>query len=89
MEGRTREVRRLWESQECVVSRLKRTRYGHVFIPSQVKQGMWIELGNKEVKDLYRQCGLDPKPLERATPEEKKRQERQLSKRTGPSRRRR
>ena len=27
MEGRTREVRRLWESQECVVSRLKRTRY--------------------------------------------------------------
>jgi 23S rRNA pseudouridine2605 synthase len=89
MEGRTREVRRLWESQECVVSRLKRTRYGHVFIPSQVKQGMWIELGNKEVKDLYRQCGLDPKPLERATPDEKKRQERQLSKRTGPSRRRR
>jgi 23S rRNA pseudouridine2605 synthase len=89
MEGRTREVRRLWESQECVVSRLKRTRYGHVFIPSQVKQGMWIELGNKEVKDLYRQGGLDPKPLERATPDEKKRQERQLSKRTSPSRRRR
>ena len=27
MEGRTREVRRLWESQDCVVSRLKRTRY--------------------------------------------------------------
>jgi 23S rRNA pseudouridine2605 synthase len=89
MEGRTREVRRLWESQECVVSRLKRTRYGDVFIPSQVKQGMWIELGPKEVKGLYRQGTLDAKPVERATPDERKRQDRQLSKRTGPGRRRR
>ncbi len=89
MEGRTREVRRLWESQDCEVSRLKRTRYGSVFIPSQVKQGMWIELGPKEVKALYRQGNMENKPLERATPDERKRQERQLSKRTGVSRRRR
>jgi 23S rRNA pseudouridine2605 synthase len=86
MEGRTREVRRLWESQDCVVSRLKRTRYGNVFIPSQVKQGMWIELQNKEVKDLYRQGGLDARPVERATPAEHKRMERQLSKRSGAPR---
>jgi 23S rRNA pseudouridine2605 synthase len=83
MEGRTREVRRLWESQECEVSRLKRTRYGSVFIPSQVKQGMWIELGPKEAKGLYQQGNMDSKPLQRATPDERKRQERQLSKRTG------
>ena len=81
MEGRTREVRRLWESQDCVVSRLKRTRYGNVFIPSKVKQGMYVELDKKEVKDLYRLAGLPPKPVEQATPVEKQRQKRQLSKR--------
>lgn len=88
MEGRTREVRRLWESQGCVVSRLKRTRYGSVFIPSQVKQGMWTEMVGKEVKDLYRQVSLDPKPVERATPDEKRREERQLSKRGSDGQRR-
>ena len=87
MEGRTREVRRLWESQDCVVSRLKRTRYGNVFIPPRVKQGMYTELPRKELKDLYRLGGLDPKPIEYATPDEKKRQQRQLTKRHGSERR--
>jgi len=86
MEGRTREVRRLWESQDCTVSRLKRTRYGNVFIPSRVKQGMYVELEKKEVRDIYRQAGLDPKPLEQPTPEEKERERRQLSKRPGAAR---
>lgn len=81
MEGRTREVRRLWESQDCVVSRLKRTRYGNVFIPSKVKQGMYVELDKKEVKGLYHLAQLDPKPIEQATPTQKKREERQLEKR--------
>ncbi|MEE4659306.1 MAG: pseudouridine synthase [Halieaceae bacterium] len=81
MEGRTREVRRLWESQDCVVSRLKRTRYGPVFIPAKVKQGMYVELEKKEVKELYRIAGLPPKPLESATPDQKAREKRQLSKR--------
>jgi 23S rRNA pseudouridine2605 synthase len=81
MEGRTREVRRLWESQDCVVSRLKRTRYGNVFIPSKVKQGMYVELDKKEVKGLYQLAQLPPKPLEDATPTQKKREQRQLEKR--------
>src|SRR5690606_12491910 len=34
MEGKNREVRRLWESQGVTVSRLKRVRYGCIFMPS-------------------------------------------------------
>lgn len=81
MEGRTREVRRLWESQDCVVSRLKRVRYGNVFIPPRVKQGMYVELDKKEVKDLYRLAGLPAKAVEKPTPVQEERQKRQLSKR--------
>ena len=84
MEGRTREVRRLWESQDCVVSRLKRTRYGNVFIPSKVKQGQWAEMDHKEIKGLYRIAGMDPKPVARASRQEKDRMERQFKKRTRP-----
>ena len=36
MEGKNREVRRLWESQGFTVSRLKRVRFGNFFIPSAV-----------------------------------------------------
>lgn len=59
MEGRNREVRRLWESQELTVSRLKRVRYGNIFIPSYVRNGQWIELNNKEIGDLYQTAGLE------------------------------
>lgn len=59
MEGRNREVRRLWESQDVKVSRLKRVRFGNIFIPSHVRVGQWIELNNKEVKDLCVTAGVD------------------------------
>ncbi|CAA0119328.1 Ribosomal large subunit pseudouridine synthase B [BD1-7 clade bacterium] len=52
MEGRNREVRRLWESQEVVVSRLKRVRFGPIFIPAKLRKGQWQELTDREVKDL-------------------------------------
>ena len=50
MEGRTREVRRLWESQNLQVSRLKRVRYGDIFLPANLKQGSYKELSKSEVK---------------------------------------
>lgn len=52
MEGRNREVRRLWESQDVTVSRLKRTRYGPVFLPARVRKGQWTDLSEKDVKNL-------------------------------------
>jgi len=58
MEGRNREVRRLWESQGVQVSRLKRVRYGPVFIPSRVKKGQYYEMPAQEVEKLYIEVGL-------------------------------
>ena len=49
MEGKTREVRRLWESQNLEVSRLKRVRYGNLFLPASLKQGSYKELSKSEV----------------------------------------
>lgn len=62
MEGRNREVRRLWESQGITVSRLKRVRYGSFFIPSAVKAGQFRDLKPKDVKILYEMAGL-PRPF--------------------------
>ena len=84
MEGRNREVRRLWESQGLTVSRLKRVRYGEVFIPSKVKQGQWVELAGKEIKSLYRMADLPLKDMKRGTIKEREKMERQFSKRKGP-----
>jgi len=64
-EGRNREVRRLWESQGVKVSRLKRVRYGNIFIPSQIKAGRFCELGSKEVKELYALAGLQYRPVKK------------------------
>ena len=83
MEGRNREVRRLWESQGLTVSRLKRVRYGEVFIPSRVKQGQWSELERKEIKGLYRMAGLGVKDVKRGTIKDREVMERQFGKRHG------
>ncbi|HBK46844.1 MAG TPA: pseudouridine synthase, partial [Xanthomonadaceae bacterium] len=51
-EGRNREVRRLWESQGCQVSRLKRTRYGKVALPRELLRGQSVELAQDKVEAL-------------------------------------
>ncbi|MGV6396407.1 23S rRNA pseudouridine(2605) synthase RluB [Pseudomonas caspiana] len=60
MEGRNREVRRLWESQGLVVSRLKRVRYGPVFLNSDLPMGRWREMSQYEVDVLSAEVGLTP-----------------------------
>lgn len=60
MEGRNREVRKLWESQGVKVSRLKRVRYGPVFIPSRVKKGQFYEMKGAEIVGLYETVGMTP-----------------------------
>jgi 23S rRNA pseudouridine2605 synthase len=59
MEGRNREVRRLWESQGVKVSRLKPVRYANIFIPSHVRVGQWIDLSEREIQDLCMTAGFD------------------------------
>tara|TARA_B110000858_G_scaffold162625_1_gene187798 strand:- start:22156 stop:22929 length:774 start_codon:yes stop_codon:yes gene_type:complete len=54
MEGRNREVRKLWESQGVKVSRLKRVRFGPLFIPSSVVKGRFNELGKTEIDKLLK-----------------------------------
>ena len=71
--GRNREVRRLWESQGCTVSRLKRVRYGEVFLPSKLKKGQWLELPQRDVDVIYYMAGL---PVREIAPLSKKDQER-------------
>ena len=63
MEGRNREVRRLWESQGNTVSRLKRVRYGEVFLPSKLKKGHWLELPQRDVDVIYQMAGLPTKEV--------------------------
>jgi 23S rRNA pseudouridine2605 synthase len=67
MEGRNREVRRLWEAQGLKVSRLKRVRYGNIIIPSFVKAGKFVELPAPETKALYQLTGLRYKPPQKPT----------------------
>ncbi len=76
MEGRNREVRRLWESQGCTVSRLKRVRYGEVFLPSKLKKGQWLELPQRDVDVIYQMAGLPGRDIAPLTKKDQERRER-------------
>jgi len=80
MEGKNREVRRLWESQDVQVSRLKRVRYGCIFLPSRLKVGAWEELNTKEVNDLRALVGLPAIKLKKKTTQQLKSDERRRNK---------
>jgi 23S rRNA pseudouridine2605 synthase len=58
MEGRNREVRRLWASQGLNVSRLKRVRYGAAFLPKRLHMGQWSEVSPRDHEILREDIGL-------------------------------
>jgi len=60
MEGRKREVRRLWEAVGARVSRLIRVRYGPVNLGNRLFSGHWRELEADEMKELLGVAGLTP-----------------------------
>ncbi|MGF1756876.1 23S rRNA pseudouridine(2605) synthase RluB [Photobacterium sagamiensis] len=59
-EGRNREVRRLWDSQGVTVSRLKRVRYGDIYLSKDMPRGGWMELELKDVNYLREAVELAP-----------------------------
>ena len=60
-EGRNREVRRLFESQQLKVSRLLRTRYGTVILPRELRTGRWMELDKQDIDHLTQSVELKPR----------------------------
>lgn len=85
LEGRNREVRRLWESQGVRVSRLKRVRYGPIFLPSRLTVGKWEELDQKGVDILSKVVGLTSVDIPQKTPGEQAEHDRRLRKSPGKS----
>ncbi len=57
-EGRNRLVRRLWEAQNVVVSRLIRVRYGPIVLPEKLRTQKHYELTAKELELLFEFAGL-------------------------------
>ncbi|KAF0863557.1 23S rRNA pseudouridine(2605) synthase RluB [Pseudomonas sp. LD120] len=84
MEGRNREVRRLWESQGLVVSRLKRVRFGPVFLNSDLPMGRWREMSQYEVDVLSAEVGLTPVALPQLNAKSKDKLERMQRKSSRP-----
>ncbi|MFN3414912.1 MAG: pseudouridine synthase [Caldimonas sp.] len=58
-EGRNREVRKLFDAVGLTVSRLIRIRYGHIVLPRGLKRGVWVELGDQDVRTIRRLTGTD------------------------------
>jgi 23S rRNA pseudouridine2605 synthase len=79
MEGRNREVRRLWESQNVEVNRLKRVRFGPIFLPSYTRRGQWVELDEQPLNDLLMTVKMSvPRSKKRLPPNDQQRRDRQL-----------
>jgi 23S rRNA pseudouridine2605 synthase len=86
MEGKNREVRRLWESQGLQVSRLKRVRYGCAFLNSKISEGKYLEMNQKELNEISQLVNLEKKASYKANPQDYKKEERQKKKRLSRSR---
>jgi 23S rRNA pseudouridine2605 synthase len=60
-EGRNREVRRMFEEVGLTVSRLIRTRYGAMTLPTGLKRGRWEELEENDVRNFMSAFGIEKK----------------------------
>lgn len=80
LEGRNREVRRLWESQGVRVNRLKRVRFGPVFLGAELPVGRWREMKQNEIDTLSEEVALKPVALPPMKTSEKEKQKRQARK---------
>lgn len=79
MEGRQREVRRMWEAVGVTVNRLKRVRYGSVFLESALKVGRWRHLSDDEINKLLESMGL-PAEKKRKKPRHRDQDQEQFNK---------
>ena len=52
MSGKNREVRKIFNAVGLEISRLKRTRFGPIFLPSSLQKGSYIELSSKEIDSI-------------------------------------
>ena len=79
-EGRNREVRRLWESQEVQVSRLIRVRYGDIPLEQGLPQGGWSEMPLEQVNALRKQVKLPPEERSFIDPRNQESRQRKFAK---------
>ncbi|HSG51656.1 MAG TPA: 23S rRNA pseudouridine(2605) synthase RluB, partial [Rheinheimera sp.] len=77
-EGRNREVRRMWESQGAVVSRLIRVRYGDLLLPKHLPAGGYAEYPLDEVNYLRKLVGLQPEVASLVKPEDRDERRRRM-----------
>jgi len=59
MEGRNREVRRMWEAVGLTVSRLMRVRYGSVMMTKSNRPGRYYELEPQQIRELAELAGIE------------------------------
>lgn len=78
-EGRNREVRRMWESQGAVVSRLIRVRYGDLLLPKHLPAGGYAEYSLDEVNYLRKLVSLAPEVATLVKPEDRDERRRRMA----------
>ena len=61
MDGRNREIRRVFEHFGFTISRLKRVRFGPVVLPTRLRVGKYLEVSSTDVDALLRWLDLDLK----------------------------
>ena len=69
-EGKNREVRKLWQSQDVDVSRLIRIEYGPIDLPKSLSRGRWRDLDEEQITKLADMVQLEVK-ARRAQPKPK------------------